>query len=215
MKKENRKNLIVAACWLAAFVFWTVLVCFADVQPIGPLESSVGLAGLNGFLHQLTGVHIMLYTLTDQLSLIPLLLVLSFGLLGLCQWIQRKSLLKVDLNILALGGFYLITAAFFLLFEVWVINYRPVLIDGILEPSYPSSTTLLVMCVMPTAAMQLRSRVRHALLRSVITGLITAFTVLMVIARLISGVHWATDIVGGILLSTGLVTAYRAVTGLT
>lgn len=211
MKKEQRKHLILAGGFLGAFVLWTILICFVDVRSIGPQGSAVGLATVNGFVHQLTGVHMVLYTLTDWLGLVPLLVAAGFALLGLCQWIGRKKLLKVDFSILVLGGFYALTMITFFFFENVVINYRPVLIEGVLEASYPSSTTLLVMCVMPTAAMQLRSRIRNPRLGDCSYALIGAFTVFMVIARLISGVHWLTDIIGGILLSTGLVTLYRTV----
>ena len=214
MKRENRKHAVLGSCFLAAFVLWTILICFVDVQPIGPQGSSVGFAGLNGYVHRLTGVHMALYDLTDWLSLIPLLTAAGFGLLGLYQWVQRRQLRKVDFSILALGGFYLVVAGLFLFFEICVINYRPVLINGILEASYPSSTTLLVLCVMPTAMLQLRSRIRHPSLRKGVLFFIAGFTGFMVIGRLASGVHWATDIIGGILLSAGLVMLYRAVSEL-
>ena len=97
-----------------------------------------------------------------------------------------------------------------ILFEVFTINYRPVLIDGYLEISYPSSTTILVMCVMPTAIVQFHARIKNKVLRRCVTYAITAFTAFMVIGRLISGVHWVTDIIGGALLSAGLVLMYRA-----
>ena len=155
-----------------------------------------------------------LYALTDWLGLVPVLTAAGFAVLGLCQWIRRKKLLKVDFSILVLGGFYAVTAAAFLFFESFVINYRPVLIGGIPEASYPSSTTLLTMCVMPTAMMQLHSRIRSSVLRTVLLSLIAAFTAFTVIARLISGVHWITDIIGGALLSTGLVAMYRAVSSM-
>ena len=141
----------------------------------------------------------------------PLVFVIGFALLGLIQWIKRKHLLKVDYSILALGGFYIVVMAAFNLFEVFVINYRPVLIDGYLEASYPSSTTMLVMCVMPTAIMQFNARIKNDVLRRCVASAITAFIVFMVIGRLISGVHWITDIIGGALLSTGLVLMYRAI----
>ena len=214
LKKENRKNFILAGFFLGAFGLWTLLVSFVDVQSIGPRDSAVGFATLNRFVHRLTGVHMILYTVTDWLGLVPLLVAAGFGLLGLFQWFRRKQLLKVDFSILILGGFYLVTAAFFLLFEKAVVNYRPVLIEGILEASYPSSTTLLVMCVMPTAMMQLRSRIKNPHLRKWVLLLLAAFTIFMVLGRLISGVHWVTDIIGGALLSTGLVLLYRALCNL-
>ena len=214
MKKENQKKCYGAVCFLTAFVLWTAAVRTVDVKAIGPQGSMVGFAAVNRYVHSLTGVHMSLYTLTDWLSLIPLGFVMGFALLGLGQWIKRKRLLKVDRSILILGGFYLVVMAAFLFFEKFVVNYRPVLIDGQLEASYPSSTTMLVMCVMPTAMMQLNARLRNQALRRCVTFLMAAFMVFMVIGRLVSGVHWLTDIVGGALLSAGLVMMYRAFLGL-
>ena len=155
----------------------------------------------------------LLYTVTDWLGLVPIALGLGFALLGLVQWIKRKHLLKVDRSILVLGGFYILVMAAYLFFESFVINYRPVLIEGILEASYPSSTTMLVMCVMPTAVMQFRRRIKNAVLWQWVSLVMTAFTVFMVVGRLISGVHWLTDIIGGLLLSAGLVMIYDAAMG--
>jgi undecaprenyl-diphosphatase len=211
MKKEKRKPLYITACFWGVFALWTVLVAFVDVKPIGPENSRVGFAAINGYFHNLTGVNMALYEITDWLSFIPLLFVAGFGLLGLCQWIHRKNLVKVDFSILALGGFYIATLAFFVLFEMLIINYRPVLIEGVLEPSYPSSTTMLALCVMVTAMMQLRSRIRHSKVRLCITVSISIFTAFMVIGRLLSGVHWLTDIIGGMLLSAALVTLYGSI----
>ena len=214
MKKKNQKNFCIAICMLIAFVMWTVAIRFVDVQAIGPQESSVGFATINQFVHNLTGVHMSLYTITDWLGLLPLMFVMGFGTLGLIQWIKRKHLLKVDYSILVLGGFYIVVMAAYVLFEVLVINYRPVLINGILEASYPSSTTMLVMCVMPTAIMQFDTRIKNDVLKRCVTYAITAFIVFMVIGRLVSGVHWFTDIIGGALFSTGLVLMHRAIIGL-
>ena len=213
MKKENQRNICIAACILLAFLLWTVAIQFVDVQTIGPLESSVGFATINQFVHNLTGVHMVLYTITDWLGLVPLTFVMGFALLGLIQWIKRKRLLKVDYNILILGGFYIIMMAVYVLFEMLVVNYRPVLIGGILEGSYPSSTTMLVMCVMLTAIMQFNARIKNNVLKRFVSSAIIAFIVFMVICRLVSGVHWFTDIIGGALLSTGLVQMYRAIIG--
>ena len=212
--KRIRKNLIVSMCLLAAFVLWTVAICFLDVRAIGPQGSSVGFAGINGFVHNLTGVHFELYNITDWLGLVPIFVCMGFGILGLVQWIKRKSICKVDYDILVLGGFYIVTIAAYLFFENVVINYRPVLIGGILEASYPSSTTMLVMCVMPTAVMQFNSRIRNKLFRNIVAVTLVAFIAFMAIGRLLSGVHWLTDIVGGALLSTGLVLMYRAIVDL-
>ena len=208
MKKRNQKIILTAICLLTAFILWTTAISFIDTEAIGPQNSTVGFATVNSFIHNLTGVHMSLYTITDWLGLVPLCFVMGFGILGLVQLIKRKSLLKVDYNILVLGGFYIVVMASFILFEIFPINYRPVLIEGILEASYPSSTTLLVMCVMPTAIMQFHTHIKNKALRNTITVLISAFILFMVTARLVSGVHWFTDIIGGALLSSGLVMVY-------
>ena len=204
----KKKKLCIAIALLVSFVLWTALVSLADVQAIGPEGSVVGFGTLNGLVHKLTGVNWILYTATDWLGLVPIAVAIGFAVLGLAQLISRKSLWRVDRSILALGAFYVIVVVAYLFFEAVVINYRPVLIDGRLEASYPSSTTLLVMCVMPTAAIQLNARIKNNLLRRIATISIVAFTAFMVMGRLVSGVHWVTDIVGGALLSAGLVETY-------
>ena len=209
----KKRSFCLAIILLMMFVLWTIAVSRVDVRAIGPQESSVGFAALNGFVHNLTGVHMLLYTITDWLGLVPIALGLGFALLGLVQWIKRKHLLKVDRSILVLGGFYILVITAYLFFESFVINYRPVLIEGILEASYPSSTTMLVMCVMPTAVMQFRRRIKNAVLWQWVSLVMTAFAVFMVVGRLISGVHWLTDIIGGLLMSAGLVMMYDAAMG--
>ena len=209
----KKRNFCIALGLLAAFALWTIAIRFIDVQPIGPQGSTVGFATLNSIIHTRTGVHMQLYTITDWLGLVPVAFGFGFAMLGLAQWIKRKSLLKVDRSILILGGFYIATMAAYLVFESFVINYRPVLIAGNLEASYPSSTTLLVLCVMPTAMMQLRGRINNRVLRGGVSIAIASFIVFMVAGRLVSGVHWLTDIIGGILLSAGLVTMYDSLIG--
>lgn len=214
MKKQNKTSLWVAIGSLTVFVLWTILVGHVDVQPIGPRGSSVGFAAINGAFHKWTGVHWALYTITDWLGLLPLGMAFGFAVLGLVQLVRRKNLLKVDYSILVLGGFYIVVAAVYLLFEEVVVNYRPVIIEGNLEASYPSSTTVLALCVIPTAMMQLKDRIRRDSARRFVLGMLAALTGFMVIGRLISGVHWLSDIVGGVLLSTGLVALYTFSMGL-
>lgn len=205
---RKTRSLWIGLAFLAAFALWTTLVCFVDVQAIGPNGSAVGFSAVNRVFHELTGVHRMLYTMTDWLGMVPLALALGFAVLGLVQLIRRRSLLKVDRSILALGGFYIAVMAMYLLFEEVVINYRPVRIDGNLEASYPSSTTMLALCVLPTAMMQLKGRIRHTTVRRAVLVTLGALAAFMVIGRLLSGVHWLTDILGGVWLSAGLVALY-------
>ena len=210
MKKIRKTSITVSISLLLAFVIWTVLVGLCDVEAIGPNGTEVGFAAVNGAFHKLTGVNMTLYTITDWLGLVPIAVSVGFAVCGLSQWIKRKSITRVDRDIIALGIFYIAVAATYTLFELVVINYRPILIAGNLEASYPSSTTMLVACVMPSAMMQASRRIKKAPLRGVILIIISAFIAFTVIGRVLSGVHWLSDIIGGMLVSAGLVTAYLA-----
>ena len=214
MKKKFRKNIYVTLALFLLFVLWTLAIKLIDVQSIGPNGSEVGFAALNGLIHNVTGVHMELYIITDWLGLVPVFVAFGFAVLGLVQLIKRRSFLKVDYSILVLGGFYILVISAYILFEMLAVNYRPVLIDGYLEASYPSSTTLLVMCVMPTSVMQLHTRIKNKNIRNIISVVIYAFMAFIVIGRFVSGVHWLTDIVGGIILSAGLVMLYYSVSSL-
>lgn len=205
------KNFVYMGIFFSLFIIWTIAIQCIDVQAIGPFNSTVGFATLNGFFHHLTGTHMLLYLITDWLGLVPVFIMFGFAILGLIQLIKRRSLLKVDKDILLLGVFYFILFAAYLLFEMFAINYRPVLIDGFLEVSYPSSTTLLVLCVMPTAIMQFNGRISNQKVKDVIKYVFIIFSVFMVIGRLISGVHWLSDIIGAILLSAALVMFYHSI----
>ena len=207
---DGRANALAAIVLLVLFVLWTWAVSTVDVRPIGPGGSCVGLASLNEAFHGWTGVHMGLYLATDWLSLVPVGCVLGFGALGLVQLVQRRSLLRVDRDLLVLGVFYVVLLGAYLFFEEHIVNWRPVLIEGVLEASYPSSTTLLVTCVMSTTFMQVTRRMRPCVTRRVARISVAVFALLMVGARMVCGVHWLSDVVGGLLLSAALVLAYRA-----
>lgn len=209
MMKNGKRDLMTGLGLLLAFVGWTVLIRCADVQPLGPNGTCIGLAAVNGWFHRLTGVHMGLYVITDWLGLVPVVICLCFAGLGAVQLVTRRSLLRVDPDILLLGVYYLLVIGAYLLFEMVPINYRPILIEGRLEASYPSSTTLLVLSVMPTLVFQVNERAGRGTVKRVTAVLSMLFSLFMVLGRLIAGVHWLTDIVGAVLLSAGLYLLYR------
>lgn len=210
MNNEARKKMLIAVGMFIAFLLWTIGVCLINVQPIGPEETTVGFAAVNQYIHHFTGVHMALYVITDWLGLVPICFAIGFGILGLCQWIGLRKIGNVDFSVWILGGFYIVVVASYLIFENIIINYRPILIDGNLEVSYPSSTTLLVICVMYTAMLQLQDRIQNKVLNRCTSYIIKVFIAFMVIGRFVSGVHWFSDIIGGILLSISLIQTYQA-----
>ena len=171
MKNQKRQILITGALLLLVFAVWTLLIGVIDVQPIGPKGTECGFAAVNLWVHEWFGVHMTLYVITDWLGVIPVLVCVIFAVLGFAQLIKRKSLLKVDRDLILLGVYYLVVIICYLVFERFPVNYRPVLIEGRLEASYPSSTTLLVLSVMPTLVLQSRYRLQNVKVKRAVTRL--------------------------------------------
>ena len=210
MKKNEKKSLLIGSIFLAMFTVWTVLIQTVDVQPLGQNGTSIGFAAFNCWFHHFTGANMVLYTITDWMGLVPVIICLSFAGIGLVQLMKRRSLFRVDTDIRILGVYFVIVFLAYAIFERIPINYRPILIEGKMEASYPSSTTLLVLSVMPALIEQIQRRLSDVTAKRIITIAAIAFSVFMVTGRLVSGVHWFTDIVGGGLLSAGLFKLYKA-----
>ena len=171
MKDTRCRNLLTGIVLLTVFASWTVLIRHIDIQNAGPNGTEIGFATINVWFHRLTGEHMLIYTITDWLGLVPIIICMYFGVLGAVQLVKRRSLFKVDFDILLLGAYYVVVILGYLLFEMVPINYRPILIDGNLEASYPSSTTLLVLTVMPTLRYQSDRRIANPVIRKAITYL--------------------------------------------
>jgi undecaprenyl-diphosphatase len=193
------------------FIVWTFAVVLVDVKPVGVNGTSVGFATINTWFHNLSKVNMTLYNITDWAGLVPVFICMVFGMLGLFQLIKRRSLLKVDFDIIVLGVYYVIVILGYLVLEMIPINYRPILINGFMEASYPSSTTLLVLSVMPTVVFQCNKRLQSQKTKKLIELITVVFSLFMVVGRLASGVHWLTDIIGSCFLSAGLFYIYKAV----
>ena len=154
-----------------------------------------------------------LYTATDWLGLIPMIFAAGFALLGLVQWIRRKRLTKVDRTILLLGGFYVAVMAAYCFFERVVINYRPVIMEGKdhVEPSFPSTHTLLAIMILGSTFVIAKNLLTNVPLKRTLRILCFVFMFITAAARLLSGVHWLTDIIGAIFLGATLVFEYAGV----
>lgn len=211
--KIKTKVLASGVCSIL-FLLLIVLVRTVDVAAIGAAGTSIGLSYINGAVHTLFGVSTFWYDVTTVLGVVALLVVPVFGLLGLYQLIQRKSLLAVDKEILALGGLYVVMAAVYVFFEKVIVNYRPILMPDAVEAeaSFPSSHTMLICVIMGSAAMLLKKYVQKETLRFALGMVCNVIMAVTVIGRLICGVHWFTDILGGVLISAVLLFLYSAVT---
>lgn len=206
----KKRNIITSITLLILSVVFTLLVKNIDVKAIGPNESLVGFADINKLFHNLIGSNMAIYKITEIIGLIPLLIAFIYVIIGIKQLITRKNLLKVDKEIYLLGLFYILVLGVYIFFEKVVINYRPVLIDNILEPSYPSSHTLMSICICISSIMINKKLFRNNLadIENIISIIVM---VLIIVGRIISGVHWFTDILGGIIISSTLVVLFYTI----
>lgn len=208
MHTNRKRNFTATGILFALFGLLTLLVLKVDVQPIGPNSSTIGLATINQLIWNLTSENIIWYHITDWLGLAGIFTAFGFAVFGLVQLIKRKSLLKVDPDIYILGAFYILVIVCYCFFEINIVNYRPVLMNGYLEASYPSSHTMIICCLMGTAMLQFKSRIKNKIVLRIVNTISMAIIIVTVIGRLISGVHWFSDIIGGLLLSGALIMLY-------
>lgn len=210
---KNKNNLFVSGISGLLVMILIVLVRFIDVRPIGPEGTSIGLSRLNSFFFRLSGVNILWYHITDWLGVAAILVAFLFAMAGFVQLIKRRSILKVDREILALGGLYIVVIGLYVLFEIMIVNYRPIIMpDGTHpEASFPSSHTMLVCVIMGSAIMLIGKYVKEKRICRVLRGICAAIIGMTVIGRLIAGVHWFTDIVGGVLISIFLLSLFSEV----
>ena len=210
MRSNRLRAAAAATAMLLLTCVFTLAVATVDVRPIGPNGSSVGLAGINGAFAHLVGTNSFWYNVSERLGIFMFLVPLCFAALGLYQLIRRRHPLKIDSDLLLLGVFYVVVIAVYVTFDHFIINYRPVLIDGVLEPAFPSSHTMISLSVMGSAILQIRRRISRGTLQKALTLVLAITMVATAMARALSGVHWLTDIVGGVLMAATMTLFYRA-----
>lgn len=210
---KNGTKILIGCLAGVLFLALIAVVRTVDVAAIGPEGTSVGLSKLNQSVHEMTGVNFFLYDLTQYLGYFSLLLGACFAFLGLKQLVQGRTLKSVDFQIWALGALYVAIGVLYVLFEKFIVNYRPVIMPGEehVEASFPSSHTMLFSVILGSTAMMIGQYVKNRTARKILQAACWLLAAAGVAVRLLSGVHWFTDIVGGILISAALLFLFSAV----
>lgn len=209
--KLKKKNIIISICLIMLSVIYTILVKYVDVAPIGPKASSVGFSTLNKFVFNFLGRSNIWYNITEVLGMISILIALFYALIGLYKLIKNKSILKIDKEIIILGIFYFVVLLVYLFFEKVIINYRPILVKGVLEASYPSSHTMLSICICLSAIIINNKLYKNMRISKIINTLSIIIMITTTVGRLLSGMHWVSDILGGIIISICLSYIFKTV----
>ena len=209
----KKRNLIITILLLVSSIIFIVLLKRVDIKCDAVNNSCIGLATINQFIFDKIGVNMTWYTITDWLGIIPVLMSVVYAIIGLKQLMKRKSIKKVDKEILLLGVFYILVISIYILFEKCIINYRPILMNGFLEASFPSSHTLMTICLCGSSII-----INNKLFKNNFTKILNIISsiiiIITIIGRLISGVHWFTDIIGGILISSCLLMLFYSILNL-
>ena len=210
---KAKSKLITGVVFLLLFIGLIVMIKTVDVAAIGPEGTKLGFSGINKDIHEATGVNMTWYNITKYLGYGTLVLAVVFALMGLVQLVQRKSLLKVDRTILTLGGLYVVVLGLYVAFDKIAINYRPVILEGetSVEPSFPSSHTMLACVVLGSTALVVGQYIKNRTLAMALQVLAWIICAVLVVGRLLSGVHWFTDIIGGVLISVALLFLFEGV----
>lgn len=207
MKNKNKLLVLTVSLFIISIIY-TILVKYVDVNVVGSEKVEVGFSTLNKWFYDLNGVSDMWYHITKYLGIIPFSIVAYYGIVGLMQLIKTKSITKVDKRLIYLGIFYVLMLVVYVLFEKVIINYRPVLEDGVLEASYPSSHTMLAICICLSSLLISKYYIKKNNFKNSFNVTTILLMVILVVGRTLSGYHWLSDIIGGIIISLFLVSLF-------
>lgn len=204
----KKRNVFISITLFIIMTLFTALVCFYDVKPLGINKTDIGFSSLNTYIFNELGTNYLWYKLSEVLGIVALILVFIYGAIGTIDLIKKKNIFKVDKKIILLGIFYIIVFGLYIIFDKVIINYRPILVEGVLESSYPSSHTLLSIFVFGSSLL-INKYLFPVKKIKIVNCILFAMMILTVIGRLLSGMHWFTDIVGGILIASFLLYVFK------
>ncbi len=219
-RQRTRRGYLISCVLFVLFVVFTVLISAVGVgkTPVKVVgadgviqpgeEISVGFSGLNTAASDALGYSGTWYKLSKYLGYVCILAAGALCLWAVWQAISRHGIAQMDRDLSCFCLLMIAMLIFYALFEVLKLNYRPVMLEGKLDASYPSTHTLVALCGAGGAAIFVsRLKIRREL-RLAGIGILGLAAFLTVLCRLLSGVHWVTDILGGVLLSAALVQLY-------
>lgn len=136
---------------------------------------------------------------TDIMVAAAVATAIIFFVMGVTQWIKRKSFKKIDKTLLALIAPYALMAITYVVFDyIFVLNTRP---DGSGEASFPSTHTMITATVFFCAAIALPKYIKQKSLVAFLDLVMLAFVILVPVGRVLANKHWVSDCIGGLIFA--------------
>lgn len=199
MNKEKRNYYITLAIFIV-FIIFTIGVMNIDVMAIGPKDGKVGFSTINKKVFEIFGQNDKWDQVSDKLLSISVFVELGFILITIFQIIKRKSLFKIDYDISIFFILYIIFALINVFFDYIAINNRPIIEDGKVEASYPSTHTFMTVFMLGFLMIEIWCRIKNKAIKNIIYTICVIIMIAMPILRVIAGRHWLTDVIGGVIL---------------
>lgn len=209
----KKKTCITMAClFMGLYIVLLVMLYSVDVTFEGVNGSRIGLSGINIPIRDAIGTNMIFYNISKYVGALGIALVGVLAVWFLVRIIREKSLKALTRKEYELGVLYLLTCVLYVVFSKIVINYRPIIKwdeEGP-ESSFPSTHAMIAVVIFGSFCCIAGNYIKNEKLCKLIRILCVILAVLVIVGRMLSGVHWFTDIVGGVLVALSLVFAYLA-----
>ncbi len=203
LKKVLNKYSLMGLGFL--FIFLILLILLMSVDKASNIYKEIGLYNFNKIF--LVDYYNESWDgFSDVILYISILFILGLIIYGIYQLYKRKSLFKVDKDIILTGfGFVFIIIIWFIFDKFIDINYRPIAVNGSAQTSFPSTHVMLACFSLLATTRIILKRNTNELKYNIITyGGVSILVILCSLGRILSKMHWTTDVLGAIFISLAI-----------
>ena len=199
-----KNKLIFASSTVILLVTLIIALLYIDV---GYVNGNVGLFVINNFFATYK-INSSWDIFTTVILDITFVFIFTLVGIGIFQAIKRRSILKIDRNVVVTEILVVLMLLFSLFFSnVIFINNSPVLQNGVEVSSFPSNHIVIVTFVFLTLATLVKDYFEivkigkiNIICKFVSFGIAIIMIALMVVGKTLSGRIWFTDAISGLLL---------------
>ena len=139
--------------------------------------------------------------ITNIILILSLIALGAFAVLGLVQWIKRKSLKKVDKQLRWFPLPLALMAATYVVFDKFLpkfFDFMPTRPNGSGEPSFPSTHVMIVATIFFITTIILPKYIKNKVVRIILELLMVIGLALTCTGRVMANMHTPIDVLGGI-----------------